>query len=219
MKQLTTKRLVLRPMTDEALAAAIAAETDPHMQKALSEMLAGCRAHPEARLFSTNWEILEKNGGPVGSLGFHGPAVNGAVEIGYGVDAAYEGKGYATEAATALMAWAYAQKDVYWIQAEAEPNNAASQRVLEKLGFQPTGEIGEEGPRYEKEKPPSAWCTTGMMLGMSIGIAYGTSRDELATWMSIGMGLGLAVGTAADSADAKKRATLRRARENGEKRD
>ena len=32
--------------------------------------------------------------------------------------------------------------------AETDPDNIASQRVLEKAGFAPTGEQGEEGPRF-----------------------------------------------------------------------
>ena len=31
---------------------------------------------------------------------------------------------------------------------------AASQKVLKKAGFVPTGEIGDEGPRYEMVKEP-----------------------------------------------------------------
>ena len=34
--------------------------------------------------------------------------------------------------------------------AETEKSNIASQKVLKKAGFVPTGEIGDEGPRYEK---------------------------------------------------------------------
>ena len=34
------------------------------------------------------------------------------------------------------------------------PDNAASIRVLAKLGFQPTGTLGEEGPRFLLKKSP-----------------------------------------------------------------
>ena len=34
------------------------------------------------------------------------------------------------------------------VEAEADPENAASQKVLENCGFHATGEIGEEGPRF-----------------------------------------------------------------------
>ena len=34
------------------------------------------------------------------------------------------------------------------VEAETEPDNRASQRVLEKCGFLPSGTFGEEGPRF-----------------------------------------------------------------------
>lgn len=44
--------------------------------------------------------------------------------------------------------WASGQPGVTRIEAETEPGNAASQRVLEKSGFVLTGTTGEEGPRF-----------------------------------------------------------------------
>ena len=38
------------------------------------------------------------------------------------------------------------------VEAETAPDNAASIRVLAKLGFQPTGTLGEEGPRFLLKK-------------------------------------------------------------------
>ena len=38
------------------------------------------------------------------------------------------------------------------ITAEAEEVNIASQKVLSKAGFVPTGEVGEEGPLYVRCK-------------------------------------------------------------------
>lgn len=34
------------------------------------------------------------------------------------------------------------------IEAETDPDNVASQKVLKKCGFEPNGKIGEEGPRF-----------------------------------------------------------------------
>ena len=34
------------------------------------------------------------------------------------------------------------------VEAETEPANAASQAVLRKVGFVPTGTVGKEGPRF-----------------------------------------------------------------------
>ena len=46
------------------------------------------------------------------------------------------------------MLWAFRHPDVNAIEAETDPYNTASAKVLMKCGFRPTGEIGEEGPKY-----------------------------------------------------------------------
>ena len=46
------------------------------------------------------------------------------------------------------LKWAFDNTGVVAVEAESDPDNAASQRVLEKCGFLATGEIGEEGPRF-----------------------------------------------------------------------
>ena len=48
----------------------------------------------------------------------------------------------------AITKWALSQPGVIRVEAETDSNNIASQRVLEKAGFIPTGTIGEEGPRF-----------------------------------------------------------------------
>ncbi len=53
--------------------------------------------------------------------------------------ATYAGKGYATEAARALMDYALANWGVEGILAIAVPWNAASRRVMEKLGMEYRG--------------------------------------------------------------------------------
>lgn len=90
-------------------------------------------------------EILEQ----VGSLCFKGLDKTGTVEIGYGIEPGYGGKGLTTEAVTAMAKWADVQPGVLHIEAETEPENAASQAVLQKSGFVPNGVLGEEGPRFE----------------------------------------------------------------------
>ena len=75
---------------------------------------------------------------------------DGSVEIGYGISAKYQGCGYATEAVDAMVSWALRQSEVRRVDAETEPDNKASQRVLEKCGFIPAGTTGEEGPRFVK---------------------------------------------------------------------
>jgi ribosomal-protein-alanine N-acetyltransferase len=54
------------------------------------------------------------------------------------------GHGYATEAARALLQWAFDTMDLNRVQAEVDTRNAASARVLEKLGFVQEGTLRED---------------------------------------------------------------------------
>lgn len=58
--------------------------------------------------------------------------------IGYTLAPEHQGKGYASEAAGALVDWLVA-KGVHRIAATLDPENLASARVLERLGFRYTG--------------------------------------------------------------------------------
>jgi RimJ/RimL family protein N-acetyltransferase len=64
------------------------------------------------------------------------------IEIGYWVGGAFQGMGLATEAAAAVIAAVQSKFPGRRIVAECRPDNLASWRVLEKLGFRPTGQIG-----------------------------------------------------------------------------
>lgn len=57
------------------------------------------------------------------------------VEIRYGCQPASWGKGYATEAARAVMAWAVQERGTRRFIAETEKENTGSGKVLGKLGF------------------------------------------------------------------------------------
>ena len=126
----------------------IAAQELDVLREAYTEMLNGALAHPNERAWYAIWMIALRNGTHVGELCFKGVSPDGAVEIGYGIDESFEGHGYATEAVNAVTAWAFQQDGIARIEAEAEEENVASLRVLEKSGFVPTGERGEEGPRF-----------------------------------------------------------------------
>lgn len=147
-----TERLQIRMASDEEMRDLIARETDTEMKKAYGQMLAGCVQHPEQRQWYAVWFLFLKSGETVGDLCFKGLCPDGAVEIGYGLHPAFWGKGYATEAVTAMTEWALQQPGVKVIEAETEPDNTASRRVLQKAGFLPTGQNGEEGPRFAKNR-------------------------------------------------------------------
>jgi ribosomal-protein-alanine N-acetyltransferase len=91
----------------------------------------------------------------IGHAGFHGPpGINGlraedAVEVGYTIFEPYRGRGYATEAARALMGWARDEHGIRRFIASVAPGNEPSLAIVRKLGFVQTGtqwdeEDGEE---------------------------------------------------------------------------
>ena len=145
-----TKRLKIYPATREQMEAFAAAETDAELRKAYTEMLEGCIKHPDQWEWYAMWMIELRDGTHIGDLCFKGLGADGAVEIGYGISEEYRGKGYAAEAVEAAVNWAMKQPAVARVEAETEPDNRASQRVLEKCGFLPSGTMGEEGPRFYK---------------------------------------------------------------------
>jgi len=63
------------------------------------------------------------------------PEINYELEIGYGIIEECRCRGYATEAARALVRFAFEQAGQEMLVAIVKPDNAASQRVIEKLGF------------------------------------------------------------------------------------
>src|SRR5262249_13928164 len=67
-----------------------------------------------------------------------------SASLGYCFDDAASGNGYATEAARALLRWAFDTLDLNRVQAETDTRNVASARVLEKLGFMLEGTLRED---------------------------------------------------------------------------
>lgn len=147
-----SKRLTMYPATKEEMESMIAVERDEELKTAYREMLDGCITHPDEWNFYAVWIIQNQVGTAVGDFCFKGIRANGATEIGYGIYDPYQGQGYATEAVDAAVKWAFAQQGITAVEAEADVNNFASVRVLEKCGFVPTGTLGEEGPRFERRK-------------------------------------------------------------------
>ncbi|MEM6621323.1 MAG: GNAT family N-acetyltransferase [Pseudomonadota bacterium] len=61
------------------------------------------------------------------------------IEIGWRVPIAHRGYGYAPEAASRLLAYAFADLGLSQMVADIYPENTASCRVAEKIGMKPTG--------------------------------------------------------------------------------
>ena len=72
---LKTKRLLLRPMSNEEIQKMIETALDEEIKKEYQEMLLGCEADPENRIWYAPWKMtLRNNGTYLGDLGFKGPA-------------------------------------------------------------------------------------------------------------------------------------------------
>jgi RimJ/RimL family protein N-acetyltransferase len=93
--------------------------------------------------------VLREINEMVGFVNFHGaPGVNdtnvdGALELGWTVFPGARRNGYATETAIALMTWATQTHGIQHFISSTTPENRASLRVHEKLGFARTGEFIE----------------------------------------------------------------------------
>ena len=95
-------------------------------------------------VFYGAWHIAA--GDLVGVVGTH-PVDSDEVEIGYWMATRFAGQGYASEAAVGVVEILRARYPQRTIFAECRPENRASWRVLEKLGFRPTGEDGHRSGR------------------------------------------------------------------------
>ncbi|GGV23359.1 hypothetical protein GCM10010277_02900 [Streptomyces longisporoflavus] len=97
--------------------------------------------------------VIERESGlVVGSIGLFWPPSEGVIEIGYGIVASRRGRGYASEATRALVAYALTAPDVHTVSADVELSNPPSVRVLEKAGFHRQSTDGDVA-RYTTVRP------------------------------------------------------------------
>jgi ribosomal-protein-alanine N-acetyltransferase len=110
-------------------------------RRSVARKLSRMQAEPEAlHAWHTYWLIVLARQGDqqgAGLVGFKGPPdERGEAEIAYVVDPLFRGRGIATRAAGRLIAWAFEHPDCQAVIApDVQRANAASQRVLEKLGM------------------------------------------------------------------------------------
>lgn len=134
-------RIVLQTLEEvrEMLAALSPSERAEVSPAWLARLHAATAPSPWTHGFSI---IHREFGATVGSCGFHGPpTTDGIVEIAYGVAPDHQGKGYATEAAQALVDFAFADASIHVVWAHTRPSLSASTRVLTKCGFRRIGEV------------------------------------------------------------------------------
>ena len=89
----------------------------------------------QARDGTTKYKILAEDGRFVGRAGISKFRTTEQFELGYSLREEEWGKGYATEAACALREWFFEREFAPGFIAFTHPENAASQRVLRKIGM------------------------------------------------------------------------------------
>ncbi|MFU8873027.1 GNAT family N-acetyltransferase [Micromonospora sp. SL4-19] len=147
---LTTDRLVLRLWPAEEAAVAAAGERCPHWAADFpgeaDRMIAG-RLTSEPERPHGHYQMIERETGlTVGAIGLKWPPTDGSVEFGYGIAPSRRCRGYTTEAARALVAFALTAPGVDEVYATVDPANRPSVRVLEKAGLRRDGTVhSDEG--------------------------------------------------------------------------
>jgi RimJ/RimL family protein N-acetyltransferase len=159
--ELQTQRLQLVLQTREEVERMIEAMSEYDRAQISPDWLARMRASKLPDPWAHAFHVVDGvSGSVVGTCSFKGPPLDGVVEIAYGIAPDREGRGYATEAAQALVDYAFSCGEVRLVRAHTLPDAGASQRVLRKCGFQYLGETidPEDGTvsRFERAVGDSA---------------------------------------------------------------
>ena len=149
--RIETERLVLFPYTQENLALFNAdlarfeaefgviyrgEELDYLLQGFLKKLEGELAADPENALWFTEFLIVLRDSSHViGSIDFKYVPRGGVTEVGYGLNPAYEGHGYMTEALNAFLVFGQ-RLGARVVRADTLPDNLRSQNVLRRCGFQ-----------------------------------------------------------------------------------
>lgn len=153
--ELVTERLKLRWMTAADTQAHYAVRSDPEVARYLSRgpwtelaqaaesiesTLANYASGDGLRLAIT----LRDSGQLIGDAClFHFVDDSRRCEVGYVLGRPCWGQGYALEALEALLGYGFDTLDLNRVEADIDPGNTASGRVLEKLGFRREGYMPE----------------------------------------------------------------------------
>jgi len=140
-----TPRLALRRWTWADREAFHAMVSDPDVMRYIHDFQPLDDAQADQALRDTiehyrigygDWAVLERPGGDImGECGLTDPQVTDDPEITWLFHAKFWGKGYAHEAASAVLEYAYGPLALPRVIAHVQPGNARSTRLMEKLGM------------------------------------------------------------------------------------
>lgn len=162
---IATERLLLRPLRADDMDALLAYRSrpdvcrylpfDPMDRQEILNRLAGPWARTELTDEGQSLTLgIERAGQLVGDvvLFWHSRQHAGG-EIGYVLDPAHVGHGYATEAASALLRLGFHDLGLHRIIARLDERNDASARVVRRLGMR------QEARLVDNELFKGEWCT------------------------------------------------------------
>lgn len=156
--EMRTARLRLYPPRIEDLEARLAMDRDPEVLRYISPVPEDAAEHRELirrRILGLTrpgafWHVEDAaRPGFLGWCGLFDLEASGLIEIGYRYVRAAWGRGVATEAARAVLDYGFRVLELDPIVAVAHPDNAASQRVLEKIGLRRAGTAHHYGQAVE----------------------------------------------------------------------
>jgi ribosomal-protein-alanine N-acetyltransferase len=146
-QNLETKRLLLRRIDENDIAEVLALRGNPETMKYIPRPLAKTEEDALAHIdminekidtnIGINWGItIKRNSKIIGIIGHYRiQPENHRAEIGYMSLPEYHGKGYITEAIKAVVEYGFEQMNLHSVEAIIDPENIASERVLQKNGF------------------------------------------------------------------------------------
>ncbi|MPM64697.1 hypothetical protein SDC9_111585 [bioreactor metagenome] len=160
---------------------------------------------PKKELMYTVWLIIARSTRTIiGTLRLHGPAnEKHEAQLSFQIEDAYQNSEYSTQALKKFCEWAFSQ-NTNFIQVSVPAEDETKKSMLLKSDFILTEEQADQ-LIYELERPKSFWTSIYMCMGLSLGLCFGSSFDNIAIGMCIGLSIGLAVGTALDASDKKNR--------------
>jgi RimJ/RimL family protein N-acetyltransferase len=145
---LTTERLILRPWREEDRVEFASMSADPRVMEFMPGLLTRTqsdavmeRVREHWRKHDCGWWALEIRGGArfIGFAGLWKPTFSAhftpCVEIGWRLAAEHWGKGYATEAARASLAYGFNHLAMNEIVSFTTVSNQRSRRVMKRLGM------------------------------------------------------------------------------------
>jgi RimJ/RimL family protein N-acetyltransferase len=173
-RPIETERLLLRRSRPEDAATISAYRSDPNVNRqqgwdrtdlegVLADIVEMSGRSPGEPGGWVQFTVEERGGGRiVGDVGLSvADGEPGVIKVGYTIDPAFQGLGYATEAIRALVEYAFETLGAELVRAHASAENAASIRVAEKVGMRLVERFehreGDEvwyGVRYERRREP-----------------------------------------------------------------